>query len=440
MRVKRDIRAAAGGVLLAGAMVLASSNSALRGETWSSFRGATGAGVQSTGSFPAAWSADSGIAWSVELPGRANSSPAVTAERIDLTTQTEDQGLWVLSLDRASGKLLRKTRVGSGTLAAKGAANLYAHRHNAATPTPAADDKHVYAFFGTGLLVCVEAATGEIRWKHDLVDEFGAYDITFGMGSSPRLWGDHLYLACMTKGPSYVLALEKSTGKVLWKTARKLPAKDDGPDAYSTPTIRETAARTEVLVSGSDHVDAYDARTGKQVWVSGGLTIDSPYGRVIASPVAEDGIVVATSGNPGGGGRGHLLAVRAGQGNVSESGFLWKYPKTTPDSSTPVIVDGRLYTVTDAGVATCLDLRAGKVLWQKRLAKGPYHASLVAADGKVYFLGIEGDCTVIEAGSDPPKILSVNKLPGTFYATPALSDGTVYLRSYERLFAVTGSK
>ncbi len=407
-------------------------------DTWPQFRGATGDGVSAESNLPTQWSKGKGVAWSTELPGRANSSPAVTANRIDLTTQKSDSSLWVISIDRKSGKILKSTNVGSGKLAAKGPANLYAHRHNAATPTPAADDKNVYAFFGSGLLVCVDAKSGQIKWKHDMVKKYGPYDITFGMGSSPRLWGDLLYVSCMTKGPSYVVAFDKSTGKEVWKSDRQLPAKDDGPDAYSTPVVYKNNGREELLISGADHVNAYDLLTGTQLWVSNGLTIASPYGRVIASPAGADGIVVATSGNPGGSGRGLIVAVStAGKGDLSKNGRLWTYAKTTPDSSTPVCLGGSVYMTTDAGVATSLNLKTGKVNWQKRIGKGPFHSAAVAGDGKVYFTNAAGACTVVKADSSG-SILATNQLPGLFYSTPAISDGTIYFRAYERLYAVTG--
>ena len=387
---------------------------------------------------PDSWNDQQGIAWSVDLPGRANSGPVVTSKRIDLTTQAEDNSLWVISLERASGKVIRSTRVGSGTLVAKGPGNLYAHRHNAATPTPVADEDHIWAFFGTGLLVCVDAQSGEVVWEKDMVKEHGAYDITFGMGSSPRLWKDLLYVSCMTKGVSYVVAFEKLTGKQVWKSERKLAAKDDGPDAYSSPTIARSGERVELLVSGSDHVNAYDLRSGTQNWISSGLLIDSPYGRIIASPVSHQGMVVATSANPGGGGLGRVIAVRGnGSGNVTETHRAWSLEKTSPDSSTPVCLDGLVYMTTDSGVASCIDIKTGKSHWVKRLSMGPYHASLVAGDGKVYFLGIEGNCTVLQAGTEG-KVLATNKLSGTFYATPAISDGVIYLRGYSRLVAIKG--
>ncbi len=405
-------------------------------EDWSQFRGAYGQGVVAESKLPVRWSSDRGIRWSTELSGRANSSPAVTAQRVDLTTQRDNGGLWVLSFERASGKLIREVRVGTGKLSAKGPANLYAHRHNPATPSPIADDDNIWAFFGTGLLTCVDASNGKIRWSKDLVKEYGEYDITFGMGASPRLHGDHLYLACLTKGPSYVVAIDKATGREIWKTDRRYPSKDDGPDAYSTPTIYQSNKGLSLLISGCDHVDAYDLVSGKRQWFAPGLAIDSPYGRVIASAVGtRDGVVVATSANPAGGGKGRVIGVRFDDTKRQ----IWSIDSSTPDSASPVIVDGLLYLVADNGVATCADVRTGKVHWKKRIStgRGAYHASVVAGGDKVYFVNIDGQCTVVEHGV-AGKVLATNQLPGTFYATPAIAGGELYLRAYERLYVVDG--
>lgn len=406
----------------------------VQAETWPQFRGVTGSGISTEKNLPAKWSEQAGLLWSVALPGRANSSPAVTAQRIDLTTKTDDNGLWIISLDRKSGQEIRKVKVGSGSLSAPGPRNLWAHRHNPATPSPIADEQNIWAFFGSGLLVCLDAESGKIVWKQDLVKDYGPYDITFGMGSTPRLWGDLLIVNCMTKGPSYVVAFDKQTGKEVWKVDRKLPAQKDGADAYSTPTIFQNGDKTELLVSGSDHVNAYDPQTGKQVWIAGGLDIPSPFGRIIASPVADSNLVIATSGNPGGGGLGFIKAFQQGEtGNITQSGLLWKYDVATADASTPLILDGKLYMVSQNGIATCLNLKDGKALWKKRM-QGEYFSALVAGDGKVYFLNTEGLCTVIDA--DSGDVLAENQLPGTFYSTPAISEGVIYLRSFDRLYAI----
>ena len=407
-----------------------------KAQEWGQFRGATGSGVSSSKALPTSWNEDK-VAWSVELPGQGNSSPAVNENAVFVTSQTKDLGLHVLAFSQSNGKPLWSERVGKGKLAAKGPANLYAHRHNAATPSPVADNESVWAFFGSGVLVCLDAESGELNWEVNMVEEYGAYDITFGMGSTPRLVGNKVIVSCMTKGASYVVALNKDTGELVWKHDRRFPAKDDGPDAYSTPTVVQVSGKKQIVVTGSDHINAYDPATGDQLWFSSGLQIASPYGRIIASPVADSGVVVATSANPGGGGLGHIMAWKlGGKGNVRDSNALWRHAKSTPDSSTPVALNGLLFTLADNGVASCLDIRTGEVKWVKRLPTGTSYASLVAGGGNVYAIGINGTAVVFAADTTG-EIVSTNKLEGQFYSTPALVGNTIYLRSYERLLAVT---
>ena len=405
-------------------------------ETWPGWRGAAGRGVAPEEDLPIQWSADKNIAWKTELPGRSNASPAVTSKRVYLTSQMEDRSLWVLAIDRKDGSIAWQQKVGSGVLTAQGPKSLYAHRHNPATPSPAADDKHVWAYFGSGLLVCLDAS-GKLQWQRDLVKDYGAYTIRFGMASSPRLWGDLVYVACMTKGPSYVVALDKKTGKEVWKTDRRLPAsQEDSPDAYSSPVVLQTKDRTELLVAGCDHVNAYDLLTGKQLWISGDLEIDSPYARNVASPAISDDVIVVCSPNPPGSNTDRAIALRTGgSGDITKSHRLWDYRPYNPDCSTPVCYQGNVYMIRDDGIASCLDLTSGKSHWRKRLAKGTYRTSVVAGDNKVYFLARDGLCTVIRAGTEG-EILAQNQLPGTFYATPAISDGVLYLHAYGRLYAV----
>ncbi len=416
-------------------VALAAMVASLNASPWAGFRGGSGDGISTEKNLPIKWSAASGVKWKAALPGRGNSSPVVTSKRVYLTAQTKDLGLWVIAIDKASGKEAWRRKVAGGALVAKGPKNLYAHRHDPATSTPVADEKHVWAFFGTGNLVCLDAA-GNQKWARNLVKEFGAYDITFGMGSSPRLWKGKLYIACMTKGASYVAALNSADGKTLWKKDRRLPAKDDGPDAYSTPVIWQGKGREELLVAGSDHINSYNPANGKQLWISGGFTVKSPYGRIIASPAVSPGVIVQCAANPGDGGLGRAIALRAGgRGNVTTSAHLWTLERTAPDSSTPVCYDGRAYLVRGNGITLCLDLLTGRKLWEERLAQGQYFSATVAGDGKVYVLGTSGTCTVLQSGAKFAK-LAENKLPGTFYATPAISDGTIYLRSENVLYAV----
>ena len=416
-------------------LVMLSYISQVGAQTWGQFRGDSGLGISESQALPVKWS-DASVAWSADLPGQGNSSPAVNSTGVYITSQTRDMGLHVLAFSKINGEPLWSKKVGKGQLAAKGPANLYAHRHNAATPSPIVDDSNVWAFFGTGLLVCLDAKSGELKWEVDMVQEYGAYDITFGMGSTPRLIGDKLIVSCMTKGASYVVALHVKNGELVWKHDRRFPAKDDGPDAYSTPAIVDVDGQQQLIVTGCDHINAYAPDTGDQLWYSSGLQIASPYGRVIASPVADSGVVVGTSANPGGGGLGHVMAWRlGGKGNIRDSGVLWRHAKSTPDSSTPVALNGMLFTLADNGVATCLDIVTGDVKWVKRLATGTSYASLVAGGGNIYALGINGTAVVFKA-DETGTVVATNKLEGQFYSTPALAGDKIFVRAYEKLVAV----
>jgi len=404
-------------------------------ESWSGFRGAAGTGVSDETNLPLTWSMEENIAWKTNLPGRGDSSPAINSRHAYVTSQTEDQALWVIAVDRGDGRIAWQQKVGSGKLAAYGPENLYTHRHNPATPCPSADEERVYAYFGTGLLVCLDVDGTEI-WRKDLVKEYGEYKIRFGMGSSPRLWNDRLIIACMTKGPSYVVALDKKTGNEIWKTDRNLPSSDDGPDGYSSPIIWQSPEGDQVLVAGSDHINAYDVKDGQQVWVSSGLKINSEFGRVISSPVVSEKVIVQCASNPGNGGIGRAIALRTGgQGDITDSHRLWTFPRESSDITTPVAYGGTLYMVRENGVGVAIDLESGNVHYRKRLGGSSYRASVVVGDGKIYCLSKDGLCTVLQPGPEG-KILAKNQLEGEFFATPAISDGTIYLRGFHRLYAV----
>ena len=404
-------------------------------DDWPGFRGATGNGISTETGLPVHWSTERNLKWQIDLPGRGNSSPVVVADRVYLSTQDEARDLWVLALNRADGRTIWRTKLIRGELSANGPRNLWAHRHNPATPTLAANAEGVWAFFGTGDLFGLDLE-GKQRWHRNLVQEYGAYDITFGMGSSPRLWKSLLYVNCITKGPSYVLALATDTGRTVWKTDRQLPAFADGADAYSTPAIWEKDGQAELLVAGAEHINAYDPATGRQKWISGGLGIRSRYGRIIASPAVSRDVILQCAGNPGGGGNGRVIALQAGgTGDITATGRLWNIERTAPDSATPVCYRGYAFLVRGNGVTVCAELKTGRKLWEERLTQGEYFSSTIAGDGKIYVLATNGTCSVVAAEPQFNR-LAENRLPGTFYATPAVSDGTLFLRSETALFAI----
>ena len=402
-------------------------------DTWSGFRGNAGTAVSTETGLPEQWSESSGILWNVPIPGASNSSPAVTNDRVYLTSfEPESSELLVLALDRKNGELLWQKSVGHGNLIAYGPPELYRHRHNPATASPCADEAdNVYAFFGTGDLVSLDRE-GDLRWHRNLADEYGPYDLKFGMGSSPRIWGNRLFIACVHKGPSYVLALDTETGKEVWLADRNYVCLGDATDAYTTPAVLEMPDHDPLLVvSGADHVDAYDLSSGQRIWENGGLVLENEeYARTIASPAVGDGMVVAPSA------KAKLAVVVPGdsRGDVTASPGSQTL-QVLVDCPTPTVFAGRIYSVRDDGVGTCLDLKTGKQLWKSRIGGERYQSSPVVGDGKIYFLSLEGKCTVIEAG-DEFKVLSENTIPGQYYATPAISNGVIFLRERSRVIAI----
>src|SRR5437867_3393297 len=207
---------------------------------WPCWRGPDGLGVSTEKDLPVQWSKDKNIAWSLEVPGNGASSPIVVGDRVYLTTQTDDLGLHVLAVERASGKLLWDREVGRGKLHAN---NL----HNMATPTPVSDGERVWVMFGTGDLVCL-GPDGKVVWQRNLVQQYGVYKTNHGYGSSPMLDDGRLFIACMHQGPSYLLAIDAKSGTNLWKIDRNLEPKDEAQDSYSSPIFLRAGGRTEVVL------------------------------------------------------------------------------------------------------------------------------------------------------------------------------------------------
>lgn len=205
----------------------------------------------------------------MSLPGRGASSPIIVGKRIYLTTQTPDQGLHLLALDRETGALVWDTEIARG--------KLHAHElHNMATPTAVSDGRHVWVLFGTGDLACV-SADGHIAWQRNLVKEFGPLKTNHGYGSSPMLDGNRLFVVRMHQGAdSYVMAVDAKTGKDLWKKDRSNAAREEGKDSYSSPVFHRHGGKLEVVVAGAEVLNAYNPSTGDVVWSVSGLDVAHP--------------------------------------------------------------------------------------------------------------------------------------------------------------------
>src|SRR5256714_10406649 len=277
---------------------------------WQGWRGPAALGVSEETNLPTQWSNDQNIAWKVSLPGKGASSPAITGDRVYVTSQTPDAALHVRASDRNRGEILWDREVGRGKLKAN---NL----HNMATPTPAADARNVYVMFGTGDLAALDRE-GKIIWQRNLVSEYGKYNFNHGYGSSPMLLNDRLYIACMHQAPSYILAVDAKSGKNIWKKDRNLEPKDEAQDSYSSPIFAEAGLRTQLVLAGAEAINAYDPVSGEELWRLGGLKVPHHAGRTIAGPAAGEGIIVVVAS--GFQNRGYMTAIKAaGHGNLSDT-------------------------------------------------------------------------------------------------------------------------
>jgi outer membrane protein assembly factor BamB len=420
---------------------------------WPQWRGPSGLGVSAESGLSTTWSARENIAWSVPLRGLGSSSPIVWGDQILVTSQvgrvplggsahpllarddaelvarekpiggrrdepSEAAGpifLVVESFNRADGRRAWEYR-----FAARGPFPSLHEKHNLATPTSVTNGEHIFAWFGTGQLVALDMR-GSIAWSKHLGEEYSPFDINWGHGSSPVLYKDMLILLCDHQSASYLLALEARTGKLRWKADR-----GKGRASYSTPLVISGPNGDELVVNSSERIDGYDPATGELRWHA-----DAPRQTPVPSAVFHDGLIYMTRGYR----NSPYLALRpGGRGDVTASHVVWRAAGGGSYAASLVAYEGLLYLTNDVGVLTCADMKTGERVWQTRL-DGVFFASPVAADGKIYFLSQTGETIVVKAGR-VPEILARNDLGERLVASPAISDGQIFLRSDSRLFAI----
>jgi outer membrane protein assembly factor BamB len=376
---------------------------------WPQFRGPGGSGVSSESGLPIKWSATENLRWKADLPGRGLSNPVIAGGRVYVTASSgHEQGrLHVLSFDAATGKKLWERQFW-----ATGGTSSHPKTCMAA-PTPATDGKHVYALFATGDLVCLDG-DGNLAWYRSLVGDYPTITNQVGMAASPVLWKDLVFVPMENEGDSFLGALDVVTGKNRWKAAQSRGIN------WTTPLVVAEGDGALVLFQSGQQLAAYDAATGSQRWShkSGGLS-------TIPSPAVGSGMILVPGGD--------LLALRPASNGATPE-VLWKNAKLRPGGfSTPLYYQDRVYSVGGIGL-NCASASDGKLLWQER-AKGPFSASPVAGDGKIYLVNEEGTTTVFQAGNEA-KLLATNSLNDTILATPAIADGALYLRSDGHLYCI----
>ncbi len=394
---------------------------AVAGENWPEFRGPTADGHSDSIGLPVRWSESENIAWKRAIHGRAWSSPVIWENRIWLTTATPDgKELFGVCIDRETGAIVHDVKLFDVAEPREiHVTNTYA------SSTPAIEAGRVYLHFGSYGTACLDSDTAKVLWtRRDLPCHHWR-----GPGSSPILFRDMLIVHFDGYDYQYVVALDKQTGETVWKSDRNIDYGTDNGDykkAYGTPIVIEVAGRPQLISAAAKAALAYDPFTGDELW-------KIRYGQhsTATRPLFVDGLLYINSGFS----KAELFAVRPdGSGDVTDTHVVWKLAKGVPSKPSQLLIDGLIYMINDAGVATCVEAASGEQVWQQRLG-GKFSSSPIYADGRIYMSSHEGTTTVIEAGRQFKK-LAENRLDSGFQASPAVSGKALYLRSETHLYRI----
>ncbi len=411
-------------------LALAASSSALAAH-WPAWRGPDGTGVSTEKHLPTRWSATENIRWKVALPERGNSTPIIWGDRV-FVAQPAGNERTLMCFDRAGGKLLWQKGVTYTAPDATHEANPYC------SASPATDGERVIVWFGSAGVVCYDMQGAQL-WKRDL----GKQSHEWGYGSSPILHGD-LCILYFGPGPgSFLTALDKQTGKTVWRVEEPLVEPRKRTDGFkgkepgiigtfTSPILIRAAGRDELVMSFPQQLRAYDPKTGAELWHCDGLNE-----LIYASPLAADGVVVGMGGY-----FGNSIAVKpGGKGDVTATHRLWQSVRTKTGIGSGVIHDGHIFIMTGGARVQCLDLKTGNEVWLETArgkgATGDSWSSMTLADGKLYVLNQGGDCVVLKA-SPKFELLAANSLGNERAdSSVAVSNGDLFIHTHKHLWCVS---
>ena len=407
----------------------------IRAENWPGWRGPSGDGISAGKGIPTKWSSKENIAWRIAVRGEGHSSPIVWGDKVFLTSSlTEKNKRILLCIDRLSGQTVWQRDVVQSPPET-------VHRLNSrASGTPATDGKQVYVTFMRAegdeviapnvgserlitpgkIIVAAYDLDGNEKWKTNVGDFLSAH----GFNTCPVLFEDLVILNGDHDGNAYLVALDRQSGRQRWRTRRENKTR-----SYVTPIIREIDGITQMILSGSLCIASYDPRNGKRHWI-----VDGPTEQFVASMVYDGKYVFATGGYP----ERHTLAIRpGGKGNVTDTHIAWRTTRGAAYVPSPIISGRYLLMVTDSGIASCFEARTGKRHWMERLPGG-HSPSPISADGLVYFVSDRGVTTIIRP-SETFAVIAKNELGEPVSASPAISQGQIFLRTHQHLYCI-GSK
>jgi outer membrane protein assembly factor BamB len=426
-----------------GAVILAAV--ALAGGLWANWP--HWRGPESNGSAPKArnlpvkWSDSQNILWRTKLPSWSAATPAVWQDWVFITSAEEGsprlrstapgdsmlKKIFLVALNRNDGSIRWQRQIDSE--------NRMFRKQNSASPSPVTDGSHVWIMTGNGVLTCFSKGGDEI-WKRSIQADYGKFGLNHGYASTPLLHGNRLYIqvlhGMLTDDPSYIFAVDKGTGKTIWKVERPTDAQSESPDSYTTPQMVRVAGKLQLVISGADYVTGHDPDIGGELWRIGGLNPSkNPFNRTVASSliIGENVFSTSTRGRP-------FIAFRAGgNGDITGKNELWTN-NLGADVPTPTTDGKYIYVLGDSGIMNCIEALTGEVVYQgMRIENGTYSASPLLADGKIYCISEDGTSTVVKSG---PKfeILGVSKLDSLTLSSPVAVDNQIFIRTADHLYCI----
>ncbi|MEI6646275.1 MAG: PQQ-binding-like beta-propeller repeat protein [bacterium] len=395
------------------------------------FRGPQGNGAVTDSRLPLRWSETENVRWKIVIPNTGWSTPVIQDGQIWLTSATENgTDFFAYCVDVISGKILFEKQL----FHCDTAEPLGNSVNGYASPSPVIEKGRVYVHFGSYGTACLDTVTGEVLWKREDL-KCRHYR---GPGSSPILYKDLLILTLDGVDLQYVIALDKRSGKTIWKRDRMIkwndldekgqPKRDgDMRKGFATPLVIEVGGKEQLISPASSAVIAYEPSTGKEIW-----RVRSPTHTPVVSPVFANGMVFSVTGH----GLAEMLAIRPdGKGDVTEANVAWRMGgKDVPLTPSPVVLNGLLYMLADQGVMTCIEMGTGKSVWREQLG-GNCIASPIYDHERIYIFGLSGKTTVIRAGRTFEK-LSENHLESGFMASPAVTGNYLILRTKTHLYNI----
>ncbi len=411
---------------------------------WPQWRGPNSNGSTSTASeLAVSWNQTENILWRATLPSWSAATPIIWGDTVFVTSAEEgfaslgersrgsaapgSDKIFLIAVNRRDGSIRWQRQIDSRN-------QLY-RKQNSASPSPITDGKNVWIMTGNGKFSCFTMDGKEV-WKRDIQADYGNFGLNHGYASTPLLHGGRLYVEVLhgmkTDDPSYVFAVDKDSGKTIWKVERPTDATGESPDNYATPQLVSVSGKLHLVISGADYVTGHDLDTGKEIWRIGGLNpTKNAFNRTIASSLVIDDNVFTPSmrGRP-------FIAFRAGGlGNITGKSELWTN-NLAADVPTPTTDGKYIYVLKDNGTINCIEALSGKVIYEsQRIEFGTYSSSPLLADGKLYCINEDGTTTVVKAGPSF-EILGVNKLDSHTLASPVAVDNQIFIRTGNYLYCI----